>query len=459
MALCPLFVVWYASGLVMTYAQMPALGADERLARRPALDASRVLLTPAEAVARAGHDGPVELRLTSLFGRPVYRVGSPDLVTVFADDGRVAQRFDLDEAKASLASYLEPPTAAWRLDATLGEPDQWTLAGEYGSLRPLYRVRVDDAAGTVLYLSAVTGDVVLVTTRGSRAAAWAGAIPHWLYLTSFRRHAQLWRWSIVALAAVGMTAVGLGLVLGLRQWRSGGAAAYRSAMRWHLWLGTLFGLTTLVFVGSGMMTLDPLPLGSGGPTVAQRSAFRGGPMLWEAFRASAVELARAAGGGVKQIEFSQLDGQPRYRLQRSPREVLVLDGSGRRADPLGEAVLVAAARRAMPGAGVREIARLSGYDAYYSERGPRRPLPVLRLKFDDPASTWLYLDPATGEIAASVDRGARVERWVSDALHRLDLPFLPRDPWRRALVSLLCAGGVALSLTAVALTARRLRPR
>jgi predicted ATPase len=49
-----LFVSWFISGIGMIYAGgMPGLTAEERLARMPALDWSRVLLTPAEA-ARKG---------------------------------------------------------------------------------------------------------------------------------------------------------------------------------------------------------------------------------------------------------------------------------------------------------------------------------------------------------------------------------------------------------------------
>jgi hypothetical protein len=33
-----LFVIWFASGIVMMYARMPALDPDERLARLPRID-------------------------------------------------------------------------------------------------------------------------------------------------------------------------------------------------------------------------------------------------------------------------------------------------------------------------------------------------------------------------------------------------------------------------------------
>lgn len=458
-AACLLFCVWYASGFVMTFAGMPALAIEERQRALPPLDADRVRLSPSDAIAVAKLDAPpASVRLTSLFGRPVYRLSGGRAQTVFADDGRVADGFPFDEASASLVAYLPSASTAWRLDGVLTEPDQWTLGGEYRGLRPLYRVWVDDRAGTVLYLSGITGDVVLRTTRRARAAAWGGAIPHWLYLTAFRRHAELWRWSVVGLSAVGSLVCVLGLVLlAAVQWAGERGATYRGAMRWHLWLGSTFGLTTLVWVASGMMTLDPLPLSAGGPSGAQRSAFTGGPLRWQGFTLTPSQAVRAVGAGVtiKEIEYAQVDGKPYYRIIAPPYEPVFLDGSGQRPAPFDRAVLLAASVNAMEGAGIAEFALLTRYDSYYHDRQAR--LPVWRVKFRDTASTWLYVDPRQGELVARIDRGARLNRWVSDGLHRLDIPFLPGSPWHEVLVFLLCGGGAALSLTAAVLSWRRLR--
>jgi hypothetical protein len=78
-----LFVAWFASGIVMIYARMPAFEASERLARLPALDASGVLIAPADG-AQAVHANPAGMRLGMLGGRPVYRFGA---AATFADTG------------------------------------------------------------------------------------------------------------------------------------------------------------------------------------------------------------------------------------------------------------------------------------------------------------------------------------------------------------------------------------
>jgi len=54
---------------------------------------------------------------------------------------------------------------------------------------------------------------------------------------------------------------------------------------------------------------------------------------------------------------------------------------------------------------------------------------VLRAKFDDEHATWLYLDAADGSLAQSEVRGSRVERWLYQGLHSLDLPGLYQTPW------------------------------
>ena len=51
------FALWFASGVVMLYAQFPILTPAERLAGLPALDPARFSVTPAAAVAAAGLTG------------------------------------------------------------------------------------------------------------------------------------------------------------------------------------------------------------------------------------------------------------------------------------------------------------------------------------------------------------------------------------------------------------------
>ncbi|WHH50261.1 PepSY domain-containing protein [Pseudomonas sp. Ap32] len=123
------------------------------------------------------------------------------------------------------------------------------------------------------------------------------------------------------------------------------------------------------------------------------------------------------------------------------------------------------AARAMA-AGVEVQANWQGhYDAYYFTRDAQsmygfqsRPLPVLRLRFNDPASTWVYLDPASAEVVASHDARQRTGRWLFNLLHSWDLqPLLQRPVLREGLIIALSIGGLVVSLSGVVLGWRRLR--
>jgi len=106
-------------------------------------------------------------------------------------------------------------------------------------------------------------------------------------------------------------------------------------------------------------------------------------------------------------------------------------------------------------------------DAYYYQRGDasmyggnERRLPALRVVFDDPGHTWVYLDAATGQVALSIDSTQRVGRWLFNFLHSWDVPALlsPVHGWARiAVLIALSAGGLLLSATAVVIAVRRLR--
>ncbi len=90
---------------------------------------------------------------------------------------------------------------------------------------------------------------------------------------------------------------------------------------------------------------------------------------------------------------------------------------------LDDATLTAAA--SVPGGRLVSAARITAYDAYWYPHGDARPLPVLRLIYDDPAATWLHIDPRRRH--ADPARPLGLNRWLFDA-HRLDLPGLTRPP-------------------------------
>ena len=82
---------------------------------------------------------------------------------------------------------------------------------------------------------------------------------------------------------------------------------------------------------------------------------------------------------------------------------------------------------------------------------------MLRVRYADADSTWLYLDPSLGTMMKQ-DRGARWNRWLYHRLHSLDFPLLyyERPLWDIVVIAL-SIGGLALSATTLVPAWRRLR--
>ena len=468
-----LFVLWFASGIVMMYTgDMPRLAPRERLERLAPLDLSRIDLTPADAAARAGVGRfPARAALLTVMGRPAYRF---DGATVFADTGARMPPADPAAARKAAARFSGAPAAAIHHVGLVERPDQWTLVAR-GAL-PAHRFRVDDGAGTELYVSRRTAEVAMVTTRRTRLLAWLGAIPHWFYLPALRIDRPLWQAVIVWTSAFGCLIAVSGLLLGLIRFRwrrpPGGEPRipYAGLMWWHYLTGAVFGVVTLTWVFSGLLSVQPFAWMHARGLDVPPSALGGGPPFLADY--PAIDRAawdRATGGGpVKEVRLRRIDGRPHYEVRLAPGE----GGPGRRerlllaADtllpraPSPDAGAVAARlQAALPGVPVTGAARLDAYDAYYYGRGAGAPpLPVIRVRFADPLETWVYIDPADLRVARSVHRYSRLERWLFNGLHSLDFAFwYDRRPlWDIGLIAL-SLGGLASSGIGLWVGAGRIR--
>ena len=472
-----LFVAWFVSGIVMMYAGMPSLSPAERLKRLPPLDLSSARFSPDEAAQSVGVT-PGRVIVTMLGERPVYRMQTRGgLATVFADDGRRLDGLTGDDVMSVVADFAPEHVATLEYVRELSEPDQWTLQSR--QFMPLHQVSLGDEADTQIYVSDRTGEPVMKTTRGGRRVAYVGAVLHWLYFTPFRRHSNLWLQTVIWLSIIGCVLCLTGLVWGVwrvsvsSRYRLRGAAShtpYAGLMRWHHYAGLIFGLTTFTWTLSGGLSLDPWnwhPPTS--PTAAQRTAVAGGPFTLEGitleslrtavevvatsfspkelevlrFRAESFLVARRATSGPGGIEHKLVSA-----TRPAEGSFTVFDADD----------VFAAALAAMPGVDVEDSTWLADYDAYYYDRRGTRPLPVLRVRFDDPQQTWLYLDPGRGAIVLKEESLTRLNRWLYHGLHSLDFPFLyAKRPLWDIVVILLSVGGIVLSVTTVNQSWRRLR--
>ena len=456
-----LFIVWFASGIVMMYARMPALDAHERLARMPAINPASLRVPPAAGAAVS------RLTIAMLGARPVYRLQEGRRWrTVYADDGKDVGELSTDAALQIAAAFAPDHRATLRYDEHLVDADQWTF-GVRG-LMPMHRVSLGDALGTDVYVSDQTAEVVQQTTRSGRRWGYLGTVFHWLYFTPFRRQAALWDQSIIWLSIAGTLMALTGFVWGL--WRYSPAKAYRlkrqpsrtpyaGLLMWHHYAGILFGLTTITWVFSGLLSMDPWDWHpSTSPTRAQREAVTGGAFTLDELSVARLNAAIGAFGtpAPKEFEISRFRGATYLRAEAG---LVSMSTPERGVKPgVDPAELEATARASMPGVEAFEVAWLDRYDAYYYDRDGQLSLPILRMKFADPTHTWLYLDPKRGAIVRKEERLSRLNRWLYHGLHSLDFPFLyyHRPLWD-IVVIVLSLGGIVLSATTMVAAWRRLQ--
>jgi hypothetical protein len=439
-----LFVVWFVSGIGMMYAgAMPALSPEERLARMPGIDWSRVKLTPAEAAEKAQlGPGGGRIVLLTVNGRPAYRFTGRGRTTVLADDGAVLDDATDAEALAIAARFMNASPSSLHHAGVLTEPDQWTIGNR--RQMPLHKIVVDDAARTELYVSEPLSEVSVVTTRRTRAIAWVSAIPHWLYVIELRRNNSAWRQAILWTSGAGTLLALLGLILGIVQYRTN----YAGLMRWHYVTGVVFGVFTLTWVFSGWLSMQPFDWTSteGGSGAGLRQAFTGRALNLSIFPVpDAAAWMQALGGRVpKEVEFVNVQGEPHYLVRGvEPRALLMtVNPLGARRGLFPVDSLIARFKEGNPEAPILEAELLSSYDSYYYARSPKPPLPVLRIKVDDPDASWFYIDPMMSQPVARFSKRERIERWIYHGFHSLDFAFWydKRPLWDVAVLALLTGG-------------------
>lgn len=466
-ALSLVFVVWFASGIVMIYAgDMPSLTAQQRLEHLPTLQIPRVTLTPGQAAQRAD-SGAQAPTLTSVLDRPAYRfAGSGGAgATVFADTGELLQPIDVAQARGLVSRFLGEPADRVRHVATLTAADQWTLSQELDL--PLFKFDIDDAAHTQAYVSPEGAQVVQLTTRKTRALAWAGAIPHWLYFSALRANAPLWTRIVVWASGAGCVLAAMGLVLAFTQFRKSRpfrletSIPYQGWMRWHYIVGAVFGVFALTWVFSGLLSMEPFAWTRAEGLAIDGDALNGGPADPAGFAVPDADVfARlSTGRAIKEIEFTRIQDENYYVVRSGGQDPLLVNASTMRirSEPYSIDSLLSRLRAAAPGVPIVESQLLNDYDSYYYARSRQSPLPVLRVKYGDPARTWYYVDPLRTRVLAQVHRYSRLERWLYNGLHNLDFSFwYGKRPWWDLGVLTLLLGGLTLSSTGFYLGIKRL---
>ncbi|MFZ2297916.1 MAG: PepSY domain-containing protein, partial [Aquabacterium sp.] len=188
-----------------------------------------------------------------------------------------------------------------------------------------------------------------------------------------------------------------------------------------------------------------------------------GPLVITAQDVAPEALLAAAGGTVRELRWVRTLGQTTVLAQGATGRPTLIDSPTAQARVLDPEKLWAAVARLLPDPVVR-IDVLTAYDLYYYAReahtmsgGADKPLPILRVAFDDVHATWVHVDPHTGAVLGRTDSCRRTSRWLFAMLHSWDwLPLLERRPLWDIVLIVLSLGGAILSLTGVVIGWRRL---
>jgi uncharacterized iron-regulated membrane protein len=185
--------------------------------------------------------------------------------------------------------------------------------------------------------------------------------------------------------------------------------------------------------------------------VAIRYAGHDTPQIAAAFQSMPVP-------GAVEARFVWIGGHPLMILtDRDGRETTADPASGA-AMALSDDEIFKAAARLLPDAAITTRLRLSQFDAYWYAHHDERPLPVLRVGFDDAAETWFHIDPRNGDILGRTDDSRRTYRWLYNGLHSLDFPLLLRHrPAWDIVTVLLSLIGTIVSISGILIGWRRLR--
>jgi hypothetical protein len=461
-----LFALWFASGTILSFVPFPSLGDRERISGEEALDLDRVQVSPAGVMAAAGSASVAHLRLISVAGHPryVFSLVNHPVMSVSGESGLAVAPVSAATARG-VAEHFSGERIS-RIDGPF-DYDQWTVHERYGPYRPFYKVTLADAAGTCIYVSLRSGEVIQRTRRTERAWNWVGAVVHWINPTLLRKHQAVWRGTVWSIALIGivltMAGIWLGLVryANLKRVRRPGLSPFTGWLRWHHSIGLFAAVFVLSWISSGWLSLDRGTLFSREePTVAQLERLRGVSLADAARDFPVFQLRKLR--NPREIEITAIGGRPLLVVRDAgplfSRLILAGDaGALETSRVIPDKLLLSAVRSAWWPVGVRGVQAIAETDAY---RVRSNPLPdtARRVVLDDQARTWIQIDAASGQIISVTDTSRRLYRWLVDGLHCFDFPlFKYTEPLRHTLILLATTTGFLFSCTGIVIGAKRLR--
>lgn len=221
----------------------------------------------------------------------------------------------------------------------------------------------------------------------------------------------------------------------------------------HRYVGVVLGALMTVWCLSGfVMMYQPWP----GTTTTERQAALEPLDLSRC--CTPLPISDDTPVGAARIEM--LSGEPVLRMTGADGPETYSLATGDELDTLNESVIRATA--AAWAAGQKIPAKVAAIETIrvdqWSVQGARRWQPLWRVKFDDAASSWIYVDGRTGEIVQDVNAHERFWNWLGAIPHWL-YPTLLREnvPLWNDIVVWSAAIGCFLVITGLVIGFIRLR--
>ena len=467
-----LMTLWCLSGFVMMYQSFPELSPAQRLAGLQTLDLDSCCTL---GDLQPHDDSPVgNFRIEMLLGEPVLRLassaGTQEVIRL--QSGSALPELTQAQVLEVAAQYARG-NGITGIPAALGttDGDQWTLLDARRNA-PAWHVALNDPRGTQIYINGRTGEVFQQSNRRERVMSWFGAIPHWIYFSQLRMSPAVWTNVVIWTSVLGSFLAATGLYIGISRvgWRqlqrsSASSAAlmslspYQGWWYWHHMAGLVFGVLTLTWVFSGLLTMNPWGWLSGSsPEIRRYQSDLGGITRWADLRQLLTALSNNEASVTQQPGLVQLTPQP--FLQQAFFLGHSADSATVRYDATGNSALLNSdqIRAGVSNLGVplTSVELLFREDSYYYGHKRMVELPVVRVLTADADATRLYINPQTGQVRAIGSTG-RLSRWVRTGLHDLDFSVIRNRPWWDLLVIVLLSGVTAVCITGTWMALRRVR--
>lgn len=448
-------LLWCTSGVIMMYVQYPTLDRTEQLAGLTPLGSNLTCCTSPAALEHGAlalaawrvESGPRHLWLRATL--------TDDMPVSFnLTDGELIERWQEPALSNIGASFAATASGSAIAASAWVDRDQWTVHGRFDIHRPLRKLT--GVNGREWYVSSRSGEVVQATSAHERFWNWPGAVTHWIYLTALRQHTGAWAQTVIWLTVVSLFLTVTGIAIGIRHFRFGNRrrSPYRGWSLWHHYSGLAFGLMTLVWLGSGLLSMNPWGALEGRSIDAERRAINGLDQTLAEAVSAVRNLLPVLPPGTVRLEMAPWLETSYFLAWNANGEAMRFSEFGP-APPITKREVTeafAALTRDDP-----HIDLLDQGDAYYFSHHEPAELPVYRVV--TASQERFYLSALSGRLLAHYDEGRRWYRWLFQGLHRGDFHAVLRArPLWDVVMLVLLAGVTAGVTTGVYLAWRRIRP-